>query len=85
MLSDHIKKLARLSNDETVPMKIMFGSVEKASPLEVLVDNRFLVDDEMLIVPDGLTLQVGERAILLRDAGGQQFLVMGRVSDANTA
>ncbi|GAC41910.1 DUF2577 family protein [Paenibacillus popilliae] len=85
MLSDCIKKIAQSANDEAVPMKIMFGSVKNTSPLEVLVDNRFVVDDDMLIVPGGVTLQVGDRAILLRDAGGQQFLVMGRLGDANTA
>lgn len=79
MLSEKIKKLASLSNEAAVPTTIMFGEVQSLSPLQILVDNRFQIDGDMIILPKDITLSNGDKAILLRNAGGQQFLVVGRL------
>lgn len=79
MLSEKIKQLASLSNEAAVPMAIMFGEVQSPSPLQILVDNRFQIEGDMIILPKDITISNGDKAILLRNAGGQQFLVVGRL------
>lgn len=79
MLSEKIKRLVNQAGEASVPMIIMFGETRQVSPLQIWVDSRFLIDEDMVIVPREFQLSVGEQVILLRNAGGQQFLVLGRL------
>lgn len=98
-----LKKIANQAADNRVPCAVMYGKVTKTLPLELLVDNRFTVPEEAIIlmrqfkagsyeththtVPEvGTTtgetyagLAVGDKVALLRNYGGQQFLILGRV------
>ena len=77
MLSNTIKQLAKQTVDAAVPMSIMFGEVTAVSPLVILVDTRFTISGTAIVLPRGITLEAGDKVILLRNAGGQQFIVMG--------
>ena len=77
MLSNTIKQLAQQAIEAGAPMAVMFGTVTTADPLAVLVDNRFQITGAAIIVPRGLVLENNDKVILLRNAGGQQFIVMG--------
>lgn len=77
MLSNTIKQLAKQTVDAAVPMSIMFGEVTAVSPLAILVDTRFQVSGAAIVLPRGITLEAGDNVILLRNAGGQQFIIMG--------
>jgi len=77
------------------PLAIQFASVIHINPLEVNVDQRFTLEEDFLIVPDSLSefkltiglveytirrgLEVGDKVILLRVQGGQQFIILDRV------
>lgn len=77
------------------PLAIQFAIVTHIHPLEVNVDQRFTLEEDFLIVPDGLVelkltiglteytlrrgLEVGDKVILLRVQGGQQFIILDRV------
>ena len=131
-----LKRINKTTSEAGAPMRIMFGTVTAISPLSVMVENRFTITGDMLIVPRELQagyvdthkhrlvaandeepetggvkegsapahthtlnddywtndeentltereyyygLKVGEAVVLLRDAGGQRFLVVGRV------
>lgn len=134
-LVDTLKKINNASTAAGAPMAIMFGVVTSASPLAVMVENRFTVSGSMLVVPKEFKagfydthkhrltpdepetgeiatksgevdehthklkdeywtnsednslkereyyygLKAGEKVILLRDAGGQRFLIVGRL------
>lgn len=77
MLSDTIKQIANQSNDVKKPMAIMYGTVTTVSPLTIQVDSRFPISGEAIILPMGITLQQGDKVILLRNLGGQEFVVLG--------
>lgn len=132
-LLDTMKKVAKQSQDATVPAAFLFGNVTSTSPLTIRVDNRFDITGEAIVVMkqfcagyypthqhsgfkdapkteqkaggagdasfaphdhtlknDYLTntddtseyyygLAVGDKVVLLRNQGGQSFLVLGRV------
>lgn len=77
------------------PLAIQFARVTHSNPLEVNVDQRFTLEEDFLIVPDSLMehkliigsveytlkrgLEVGDKVILLRVQGGQQFIILDRV------
>ncbi|MBD8499970.1 DUF2577 family protein [Paenibacillus arenosi] len=80
MLSDKIKLISMQANTASVPVSVMFGQVQKVSPIHILVDSRFVIDGDMVIMSRDLPeLLVGDSVILLRNNGGQQFVVLGRL------
>ena len=123
-LIDTMKKVARQSQNASMPAAFPFGTVTAESPLTIRVDNRFDITGEAIVLmkefkegyypthqhsgflspaqteeasghahvlkDDYLTnnddeselyygLKTGEKVVLLRNAGGQSFLVLGRV------
>jgi|APAra7269097189_1048546.scaffolds.fasta_scaffold11625_2 Protein of unknown function (DUF2577) len=108
-----IKRAAMDANEASVPVGITFGTVVNDNPLEVTVDQRFILDEDFLIIPESLTkyeidlkhshnivgaggtatalgdkviirtgLEKGDKVILLRVQGGQQYLVLDKVVGA---
>jgi len=97
-LIDVVKRVAQQTNEASTPMMIMYGIVEAVNPIRILVDNRFRIEGDMVIIPKELIIRtedlahnhtvpqntregikVGDKVILLRNYGGQEFLVLGRV------
>ena len=79
---DTMKKVAEQSQNSTVPADFLFGQVTAISPLVVRVDNRFDLPASVLVLlkeKDGDPLAVGDKLALLRNFGGQSFLILGRV------
>jgi len=90
-----IKQAAVSAVAASNPLAIMFGNISKINPLEVIVDQRFTLPADFLIVPESLTeltlniagnrytvrngLTVGDKVLMLRLQGGQQFVVLDRV------
>lgn len=77
MLSDTIKQIADRANEVKKPMAIMYGEVTSVSPLSILIDSRLLIPSEAIKLPRDITLQQGDKVILLRNVGGQEYVVMG--------
>ncbi|BBH19835.1 phage protein [Paenibacillus baekrokdamisoli] len=104
-----IKKAGLGAVEAGQPITVQTGSVTKADPLEVTVDQRFTLTADFLIVPESLMeykidvkhahsysegvtgdalkdkllirrgLGQGDKLILLRVQGGQQYLILDRV------
>ena len=115
-----MKKIAQQTSEAATPAAFMFGTVTKIEPVQILVDNRFYIDESVLVIPRELRkdeayrththkipghthsvpgvpalttsekeletgeevysgLQVGDKVVLLRNYGGQEYLVIGRV------
>lgn len=70
------------------PVAVLIGRVTGTNPLEVNVDQRFTLSEDFLIIPEGVSdvqrisraLEPGDIVVLLRVQGGQQFVVLDRVS-----
>lgn len=103
---DQIKQIMRGTEEASAPCTFLFGSVISESPLQVQIDNRFIVDEAALVrlkgqtegeynththdvVVGGVTyttkktaenhygLKTGDKLALLRERGGQRFLILG--------
>ena len=76
LLIEQIKKAAGGAGPD--PAALFFGTVVSASPLRVKVDDRFELGATQLLTFRGAAFEPGDGLILLRDLGGQRFLVLGR-------
>lgn len=77
-----VKKVALDAVRASDPVAVMTGTVTKVNPLEVFVDQRFTLSEDFLIVPEQLALRGlknGDKLIILRVQGGQQFLLFDKV------
>ena len=83
-LIDTMKKVAQQSQRASVPTAFQFGIVTATSPLTIRVDNRFDITGEAIVIlkdsQDNTDIvTIGDKVVLLRNQGGQSFLVLGRV------
>ena len=78
---EQIKKIARQSDECAVPAMVLYGTVTGLDPLRVRVDNRFELGERALTLLRGTreSLEAGDGLALLRNRGGQEFLVLGRL------
>ncbi|AQR77431.1 DUF2577 domain-containing protein [Paenibacillus larvae] len=75
-----IKQAALGAVDTSNPVAILFGEINKTSPLEVNVDQRFALTEDFFIVLDqAKELSVGDRIALLRVQGGHSYVILGKV------
>lgn len=90
-----IKQASMGAYNASNPVAVMFGTVTKTSPLEVNVEQRFTLTRDFLVLTERLTeyrttvdgneiiirrgLQAGDKVLLLRIQGGQQYVVWDRV------
>ncbi|WP_341279354.1 DUF2577 domain-containing protein [Paenibacillus sp. FSL H8-0537] len=87
-LLDAIKKAGAAAHASGNPVAVLIGRVTGTNPLEVNVDQRFTLSEDFLIIPEGVSdvqrisraLEPGDIVVLLRVQGGQQFVVLDRVS-----
>lgn len=83
---DLFKKISIDTFENSKPMNLVFGSVTSTSPFEVLLEQKISLDNSLLIglqmcsCPD-FKLVVGDRVALLRQQGGQKYLVLDKVVD----
>lgn len=84
--------------EATNPVALLYGQVVGTEPLALLVDQRFTLTEEFLIIPERMreykvalgdqelvickNLEIDERVLLLRVQGGQQYIVLDRVVSA---
>lgn len=117
-----LKKAATDAVNAGNPAAVMFGEVTKTNPLEVLVDQRFTLPADFLLLPESLVhfeihlnhsheytddsgsgsatkqtkpalpakpivirrgLEAGDKLLLLRVQGGQQYVILDRVVSAS--
>lgn len=54
-LANKIRQLGAGAVDAASPVAVLFGKVMNTAPLEILVDQRFTIDRDFLVVPAHLT------------------------------
>ena len=77
-----IRRIAAQAGQGQAPARLMFAAVTVPAPLTLLVDSRFELSGEALVVPleyRNTAWRAGDRVVLLRDHGGQQFYLLGRM------
>lgn len=76
-----IKRAAVEAVQASSPMGVEYGLVTSISPLGITVDQKKILTEAQLILTNAVrdyALQMGEKVILLRCDGGQQYIVLDR-------
>lgn len=95
MMLQQIKQAAMDAVAASNPVNVLLGNVKSTNPLMINVDQRFDLDADFLIHTESMTelrvtvggteytvrpgLQVGDKVVLLRVQGGQQYVILDRV------
>lgn len=80
-----IKQAAKDAVEASNPVQVHFGTVLSEEPLEVQVDQRFILPAAALVVPESLGryegrgLTAGDRVLLIRVQGGEKYVILDRV------
>lgn len=81
-----LKKLVVGTSETTKPTSIMYGKVISTNPLKINVEQRMIFDKKFLVLTERLVkdspLKVNDKVVLLREQGGQKFLVIDKVVSA---
>lgn len=77
-----IKRAALDAVNASKPVEICFGKVTNTSALKILVDQKLLLSDKQVVITESIAesgLAVGDKVVLLRQQGGQKYIVMGKI------
>lgn len=81
-LVDKIRSISRTTQEAGDPVAILQGIVTKVTPLEVKLEQRLVLSSDLLIVPSVIAergFEIGDKLIVLRVQGGQQFVILDKV------
>ncbi|QUI25515.1 DUF2577 domain-containing protein [Vallitalea pronyensis] len=78
-----LKQINKGVMDNSQNVAFYYGKVIAITPLEIQVDQRFVLDQDFLVVTSTVAgdtaLAVGDKVILLREQGGQRYIVLDKV------
>lgn len=80
-LMESMRQIAANERQAALPMTICFGKVIALSPFRVQVDQKLVLTKEFFIVKSGVSassFKVGDVLILLRNEGGQKYLIFDK-------
>lgn len=76
-----IKRAALEAVEAAKPVNILIGKVQSETPLTVRINQKLVLDRDFLLVPEHLKedgFHKGDGIFLLREQGGQRFLILGK-------
>ncbi|OMD82862.1 hypothetical protein BSK49_25350 [Paenibacillus odorifer] len=92
---DIIKKASLGAVGSTNPVAFSYGTVTEAAPLQIQVDQRFILSGNALVLPESVMeskidiegeevilrrgLASGDRVLMVRMQGGQSYIVLDRL------
>jgi len=95
MMLDIIKKASLGAVGNTNPVAFSYGTVTEATPLQIQVDQRFILSGNALVLPESIMeskieldgkeivvrrgLAKGDRVLMVRMQGGQSYIVLDRL------
>lgn len=82
-LSELIKKAALDAVETEKPMAVIFGKITSVRPIRVRLEQGVEIDEAFLIKTESSVdrIEIGNRVVLIRMQGGQQFLLIDRLVD----
>ena len=76
---DVIKQVAINAAEANSPVKILYGVVMTANPIKVKIGEELILEEEFLTVNG--TVNDNEDVIVIRQQGGQKYIVLGTTTD----
>lgn len=80
-----IKKISRQEREASVPSDLTIGIVAKANPLEIKISSKITLDSDFFYLTQtakNRSLSVGDKVAMLRESGGQMYLIIDKAVDA---
>lgn len=85
--ADELVKQIKIAAVEAVnaekPAAVCWGMVISGYPLKITVDQKLILGEHQLILTEGMMLNgklaEGDKVVLLRAEGGQEFVVIDRI------
>ncbi len=85
--ADELVKQIKIAAVEAVnaekPAAVCWGRVISGYPLKITVDQKLILGEHQLILTEGMMLNgklaEGDKVVLLRAEGGQEFVVIDRI------
>lgn len=74
---DLLKQVALNAVQASYPVTLVFGTVLSVSPIRINLDQKLTITADQCILLKDMTLAAKNRVALLRQQGGQLFLVLG--------
>ncbi|MCT4542829.1 MAG: DUF2577 domain-containing protein [Vallitalea sp.] len=78
-----LKQINKGVKDNSQDVAFYYGQVIETKPLQIQVDQRFILDGDFLVLTSTVAtddfLLKGDKVILLRAQGGQQYIVLDKV------
>ena len=77
-----IRQIALAAVTASKPVAVMYGTVTNTAPLNIQVEQKITLDKDFLVLTatvQDTPLQVGDKVVLLREQGGQRFVVLDKV------
>lgn len=80
-LMEIIKTAALQAVRAEKPAELVYGQITGVSPLRIKLEQGQEIDEDFLIGTEAVSRkwEVGERAVLLRKQGGQEYLLIDRL------
>ncbi|WP_304944317.1 DUF2577 domain-containing protein [Vallitalea guaymasensis] len=78
-----LKQINQGVKDNSQDVTFYYGQVIEIHPLQIQVDQRFILDEDFLVLTSTVavnnSLHIGDKVVLLRAQGGQQYIVLDKV------
>ncbi|WP_113673231.1 DUF2577 domain-containing protein [Vallitalea guaymasensis] len=78
-----LKQINQGVKDNSQDVTFYYGQVIEIHPLKIQVDQRFILDEDFLVLTSTVavnnSLHIGDKVVLLRAQGGQQYIVLDKV------
>ncbi len=81
-MNEAIKRIALAAVKASNPVHLLYGTVTKVNPVEVQIHQKLMLTKEFLVFTQTFvdrTIRHGDKVVLIRMQGGQQFLVLDKV------
>lgn len=78
---DLIKMICQAERISSYPMMMCYGTVVSKNPFQIRIDQKNILGESFFLVTEGTTtasFEVGDKLILLRQQGGQEYLIFGK-------
>lgn len=79
-----IKKIALEVFESSKPTNINFGTVKSIAPIEINIEQKVILTSNQLVITEKTIdidnpLEIGDTVALIREQGGQRYLVLDKV------
>lgn len=77
-----LQSVCKAEREVSKPCDVITGVIDSVNPLKVGISQKMTLDEEFLIITSyfkTLDINIGDKVVLIRSQGGQQFLLLDKV------